>query len=127
MPEAGVAESLKNVELLTASVGPQAQTLAPATQAILKANLGVETRINAVERAVLNDELKKGQWDLSLNTIGFLRLKNHSMAPSGKYLAIGYLRETSRFASIGCTMNANGVISPSFRRTACGLRPRFCR
>ncbi|MCC6179590.1 MAG: ABC transporter substrate-binding protein [Chloroflexi bacterium] len=70
LQEAGHADGLKGVQILTASVGPHAQTLAPASQAILKANLGVESEIKAVERAVLNEELKKGQWDLSLNTIG---------------------------------------------------------
>jgi peptide/nickel transport system substrate-binding protein len=71
LAEVGLGEGIRNVEILTASVGPHAQTLAPATQAILRANLNVDSRINAVERAVLNDELKKGQWDLSVNTIGF--------------------------------------------------------
>lgn len=70
LAEAGLADGLKNVVILTASVGPHAQTLTPATQAILKQNLGVESTIKAVERAVLNDELRGGQWDLSLNTIG---------------------------------------------------------
>jgi ABC-type transport system substrate-binding protein len=72
LKQAGFPDGLKNVEILTASVGPHAQTLTPATQASLKQNLGVESRINAVERAVLNDELKKGQWDLSVNTMGFI-------------------------------------------------------
>jgi ABC-type transport system substrate-binding protein len=71
LQEAGYPDGLKGLVLLTASVGPHAQTLAPATQAVLKKNLNVESTINAVERAVLNDELKKGQWDLSVNTIGF--------------------------------------------------------
>jgi ABC-type transport system substrate-binding protein len=70
LAEAGLADGLKNVVILTASVGPHAQTLTPATQAILKANLGMESTIKAVERAVLNDELRAGQWDISLNTIG---------------------------------------------------------
>ena len=40
------------------------------TQAILKQNLGVDSTIKAVERAVLNDEQRSGNWHLSLNTIG---------------------------------------------------------
>ena len=70
LAEAGLTDGLKSVVILTASVGPHAQTLTPATQAILKQNLGVESTIKAVERAVLNDERRAGQWDLSLNTIG---------------------------------------------------------
>jgi peptide/nickel transport system substrate-binding protein len=71
LQEAGLGDGLRGIEILTASVGPHAQTLAPATQAILKNNLGVDSTIKAVERAVLNDELRNGNWHLSLNTIGF--------------------------------------------------------
>jgi ABC-type transport system substrate-binding protein len=45
--------------------------MAPAVQASLKANLGVETKIRAVERAVLNEEQKKGNYDICVNTIGY--------------------------------------------------------
>ncbi|MCC6628795.1 MAG: ABC transporter substrate-binding protein [Chloroflexi bacterium] len=71
LTESGFPDGIKGLQLITASVGPHAQTLAPATQAILKTNIAVESTINAVERAVLNDEMKKGQWDMSVNTIGF--------------------------------------------------------
>jgi len=70
LTEAGFGDGLRGIEILTASVGPHAQTLTPATQAILKANLGVESTIKAVERAVLNDEQRAGNWHLALNTIG---------------------------------------------------------
>src|SRR5918998_5084215 len=69
LQQAGLADGIKGLQILTASVGPHAQTLTPATQAILKSALGVESEIRAVERAVLNDEMKNGQWDLCLNTI----------------------------------------------------------
>jgi ABC-type transport system substrate-binding protein len=68
LAEAGHQDGIKGLDLLVATVAPHSQVMAPAVQASLKTNLGVESTIRAVERAVLNDEMKNGKYDLCVNT-----------------------------------------------------------
>ena len=68
LADAGYAEGL-TLELLSAA-GPQAELLAPAFQDMLQRNLGSEVEIRIIERALLTEEEKAGNFDLSLNTRG---------------------------------------------------------
>lgn len=68
LADAGYAEGLQ-LELLAAA-GPQAELIAPAFQDMLQRNLGIETEIRIIERALLTEEEKAGNFDLSLNTRG---------------------------------------------------------
>ena len=68
LADAGYAEGL-TLELLAAA-GPQAELLAPAFQDMLQRNLGITVEIRIIERALLIEEEKAGNFDLSLNTRG---------------------------------------------------------
>ncbi|MEM7536141.1 MAG: ABC transporter substrate-binding protein [Chloroflexota bacterium] len=68
LADAGYAEGL-TLELLAAA-GPQAELIAPAFQDMLQRNLGIEVEIRIIERALLTEEEKAGNFDLSLNTRG---------------------------------------------------------
>src|SRR5215470_12796221 len=68
MAEAGLADGVKNVDFVSASVAPHAEILAPAFQDELKRTLGIETKIRVMERALLIEELKKGTFDMMVNT-----------------------------------------------------------
>lgn len=57
------------IELLAAA-GPQAELIAPAFQDMLQRNLGIEVNIRIIERALLIEEEKAGNFDMSLNTRG---------------------------------------------------------
>src|SRR5881628_1143674 len=59
MAAAGLADGIKNVDFVSASVAPHAEILAPAFQDELKRTLGIETRIRVMERALLIEALKK--------------------------------------------------------------------
>jgi len=68
MAAAGVADGIKNVDFVSASVAPHAEILAPAFQDELKRTLGIETKIRVMERALLIEELKKGTFDMMVQT-----------------------------------------------------------
>ena len=68
LAEAGVAPGT-TFELLSANVAPHAELLAPAVQGMLK-KIGIETKIRTVERGNLVEELKKGSFEINLNTTG---------------------------------------------------------
>lgn len=68
LADAGYAEGL-TLELLAAA-GPQAELIAPAFQDMLQRNLGIEVNIRIIERALLIEEEKAGNFDMSLNTRG---------------------------------------------------------
>jgi len=53
---------------VSASVAPHAEILAPAFQDELKRTLGIETKIRVMERALLIEELKKGTFDMMVQT-----------------------------------------------------------
>lgn len=71
LSDAGHPNGIQGIELLAASVGPHAEILAPAYQDMLRTNIGVEVTIRTTERALLSEELKKGNFDLCLDTIGW--------------------------------------------------------
>jgi len=64
---AGHPSGLKGVDLVAASVPPHAEILAPAFQEELRRTLGIETKIRALERGVLAEELKKGTFDMMVH------------------------------------------------------------
>jgi len=68
MADAGLADGIKNVDFVSASVAPHAEILAPAFQDELKRTLGIETKIRVMERALLIEELKKGTFDMMVQT-----------------------------------------------------------
>jgi ABC-type transport system substrate-binding protein len=68
MAAAGHADGIKGVDLVSASVAPHAEILAPAFQEELRRTLGIETKIRVMERALLIEELKKGTFDMMVHT-----------------------------------------------------------
>jgi len=68
MAAAGVPDGVKGVDLVSASVAPHAEILAPAFQEELRRTLGIETKIRVMERALLIEELKKGTFDMMVHT-----------------------------------------------------------
>jgi peptide/nickel transport system substrate-binding protein len=72
LAEAGYADGIKGVELLSASVPPHAEVLAPAFQDQLKRTLGIETKIRVTERTLLAEEQKNGTFEMVLDTPGHL-------------------------------------------------------
>jgi len=68
MAAAGLADGVKNVDFVSASVAPHAEILAPAFQDELRRTLGIETKIRVMERALLIEELKKGTFDMMVQT-----------------------------------------------------------
>jgi peptide/nickel transport system substrate-binding protein len=65
MAEAGYADGF-DVELMSADVAPHAQIMAPAFQEELK-KLNIRTKIRPLERALLNEFLNKGDFDIQLS------------------------------------------------------------
>jgi len=68
MAAAGLADGIKNVDVVSASVAPPAEILDPAFQDELRRTLGIETKIRVMERALLIEELKKGTFDMMVQT-----------------------------------------------------------
>lgn len=69
LAEAGYADGIQGLELLAAA-GPQAELLAPAIQDMLQRNLGIEVEIRIIERSLLVEEEKAGNFDMVLDTKG---------------------------------------------------------
>lgn len=66
MAEAGYSDGFE-AELMTADVAPHSQIMAPAFQEELKRTLNIRTSIRPLERALLNDFLGKGEYDIQLS------------------------------------------------------------
>jgi peptide/nickel transport system substrate-binding protein len=66
LAEAGYADGFE-AELMTADVAPHAQIMAPAFQEELRRTLNIRTKIRPLERAILNDFLTKGDYDIQLS------------------------------------------------------------
>jgi ABC-type transport system substrate-binding protein len=69
LEDAGHGDGITGLEILAAA-GPQAELLAPAFQDMLKRNLGIETEIRIIERALLGEESRQGNFDFVLGTPG---------------------------------------------------------
>ena len=68
LAEAGYPDGF-SMELLAAA-GPQAELLAPAIQDMLQRNLNIQTEIRIIERSLLVEEQKAGNFELVLDTRG---------------------------------------------------------
>lgn len=67
MADAGLANGVQ-VELLSASVPPHAEIMAPAIQDQLKNTLGMDVNIRVAERSLLVEDQKAGRFTLVLDT-----------------------------------------------------------
>ncbi len=70
LADAGYANGVPGVELLSASVPPHAEIMAPAIQDQLKNALGMEVNIRVAERSLLVEDQKAGRFTLVLDTPG---------------------------------------------------------
>lgn len=68
LADAGFADGIKGVELLSASVPPHAEVMAPAIQDQLKRALNIEIKIRVAERSLLVEDQKAGRFTLVLDT-----------------------------------------------------------
>jgi ABC-type transport system substrate-binding protein len=69
MAEAGVPDGF-TIELLSASLAPHAEVMAPAFQDQLKRTLKIDAKIRVAERALLVEEEKAGNFEMVLDTTG---------------------------------------------------------
>jgi peptide/nickel transport system substrate-binding protein len=68
LAEAGYPDGFTGAELLSASVPPHAEIMAPAIQDMLLNALNIDLDIRVTERALLFEEESQGQFDLVLDT-----------------------------------------------------------
>jgi ABC-type transport system substrate-binding protein len=68
LADAGFPNGVPGVELLSASVPPHAEVMAPAVQDQLKNTLGMEVNIRVAERSLLVEDEKAGRFTLVLDT-----------------------------------------------------------
>lgn len=72
LADAGFPNGIQGVELLSASVPPHAEVMAPAIQDQLKRALNIEIKIRVAERSLLVEDEKAGRFTLVLDTPGGL-------------------------------------------------------
>ena len=70
LADAGYPNGVQGVELLSASVPPHAEIMAPGIQDQLKNALGMEVNIRVAERSLLVEDQKAGRFTLVLDTPG---------------------------------------------------------
>ncbi|MBV9544040.1 MAG: ABC transporter substrate-binding protein [Chloroflexi bacterium] len=70
LADAGYPNGVPGVELLSASVPPHAEIMAPAIQDQLKNSLGMDVNIRVAERSLLVEDEKAGRFMLVLDTPG---------------------------------------------------------
>jgi peptide/nickel transport system substrate-binding protein len=70
LADAGYPSGIDGVELLSASVPPHAEVMAPAIQDQLKTALGMQVKIRVSERSLLVEDQKAGRFTLVLDTPG---------------------------------------------------------
>lgn len=70
LADAGYADGVDGVELLSASVPPHAEVMAPAIQDQLKRTLNITVKIRVAERSLLVEDEKAGRFTLVLDTPG---------------------------------------------------------
>lgn len=66
LAEAGHPDGFENVELVTASVSQLAEINTPTFQDELRRTLNIRSKIRLVERGLLSEEYKNGNWDMLL-------------------------------------------------------------
>lgn len=67
LAEAGYPDGFE-MELMSADVAPHAQIMAPAFQDELQRTLNIRSTIKVLERSLLTDYLRKGEFDMQLST-----------------------------------------------------------
>jgi peptide/nickel transport system substrate-binding protein len=95
LAEAGHPDGISGIELLSASVPPHAEIMAPAIQDQLKQALNIDAQIRVTERAQLVEEESSGNFDLVLDTptisiadfsaVGNLYFRSGAAQNFGKY------------------------------------------
>jgi len=70
LADAGYPNGIPGVELLSASVAPHAEIMAPAIQDQLKRALNIDVKIRVSERSLLVEDEKAGRFTLVLDTPG---------------------------------------------------------
>ncbi|MGH2560288.1 MAG: ABC transporter substrate-binding protein [Thermomicrobiales bacterium] len=68
LAEAGYPDGFNGIELLSASVPPHAEIMAPAIQDMLSSTLNIQAEIRVTERSLLFEEESSGSFDLVLDT-----------------------------------------------------------
>jgi peptide/nickel transport system substrate-binding protein len=99
LTDAGLASGVQ-VELLSASVPPHAEVMAPAIQDQLKTTLGMDVNIRVAERSLLVEDEKAGRFTLVLDT------------PSGPISDFGPLANT--YFKTGGSQNFGGYSNAKF-------------
>ncbi|MDQ6674263.1 MAG: ABC transporter substrate-binding protein [Chloroflexota bacterium] len=100
LADAGFPNSVPGVELLSASVPPHAEIMAPAIQDQLKTALGMEVTIRVSERSLLVEDQKAGRFTMVLDT------------PSGPISDFGPLANT--YFKTGGSQNYGGYSNAKF-------------
>jgi peptide/nickel transport system substrate-binding protein len=70
LADAGFPNGIQGVELLSASLAPHAEVMAPAIQDQLKQALNIDMKIRVSERSLLVEDQKAGRFTLVLDTPG---------------------------------------------------------
>ena len=99
MADAGLANGVQ-VELLSASVAPHAEIMAPAIQDQLKHTLRIDVKIRVAERSLLVEDQKAGRFTLVLDT------------PAGPISDFSPLANT--YFKTGGSQNFGGYSNPKF-------------
>ena len=100
LADAGFPDGIPGVELLCATVAPQAEILAPAIQDQLKRALNIEIKIRTAERSLLVEDEKAGKFTLVLDTPG---------GPISDFSPIG-----NTYFKTGGSQNFGGYSNPQF-------------
>jgi peptide/nickel transport system substrate-binding protein len=100
LADAGYADGVPGVELLSASVAPHAEVMAPAIQDQLKRALNIEIKIRVSERSLLVEDEKAGRFTLVLDTPG---------GPISDFSPIG-----NTYFKTGGSQNYGGYSNPQF-------------
>jgi ABC-type transport system substrate-binding protein len=100
LTDAGFADGIPGVELLVATVAPQAEILAPAIQDQLKRALNIEIKIRTAERSLLVEDEKAGKFTLVLDT---------PAGPISDFSPIG-----NTYFKTGGSQNFGGYSNPKF-------------
>ncbi|HUX88380.1 MAG TPA: ABC transporter substrate-binding protein [Chloroflexota bacterium] len=70
LADAGFPDGLKGVDFLAATVAPQSEIMAPAFQDQIKRTLNIESKIRTMERSLMFQEERAGNYDIALDTTG---------------------------------------------------------
>jgi len=100
LADAGFPDGVPGVELLCATVAPQAEILAPAIQDQLKRALNINIKIRVAERSLLVEDEKAGKFTLVLDT------------PSGPISDFSPIGNT--YFKTGGSQNFGGYSNPKF-------------